>query len=154
MKKVIFTMAITICFATTALISCKPSTKEGVVLDQKVQNAQHNVDNAKDSLVAAKKAATAEEWQSFKYNADSIMANNDAKIAEFRRKIKKTGNTMNVQYEKNIEALEQKNKELKLKMKTYKNDANEDWQSFKTEFNHDMTDLGQALKNFTVNNKN
>ena len=34
----------------------------------------------------------------------------------------------------------------------YKNDANSDWQSFKKEYNRDMEDLGESLKNFTVKN--
>jgi hypothetical protein len=38
-------------------------------------------------------------------------------------------------------------------MDTYKNDANSNWQSFKREFKHDTDELGQALKDFTVNNK-
>jgi hypothetical protein len=28
-----------------------------------------------------------------------------------------------------------------------------DWESFKREFNHDMDELGQALKDLTVDNK-
>ena len=68
-------------------------------------------------------------------------------------KIKTSEKSIDNQYEKNIEALEQKNKNLKEKMKTYKKGVNSDWQSFQREFNHDMDELGNALKDLTVNNK-
>jgi hypothetical protein len=67
--------------------------------------------------------------------------------------MKKTGNAMDAKYEKNIATLEEKNNTLKTKMKAYKNDTNADWKSFKTEFNHDMDELGSALKDLTVDNK-
>jgi hypothetical protein len=41
---------------------------------------------------------------------------------------------------------------MKKKMANYKADKIEDWESFKTDFSNDMTDLGQALKNFTIDN--
>lgn len=153
MKKGIFTITIAMIIATTVLISCKQSTREEVVLEDKLQDAKENVDIVKDSLVAARKAATAEEWQSFKNEADSIINVNDARIAELKLKMKKTGKSIDAQYEKNIEAMEQKNKNLKVKIKTYKNEVDADWQSFKSEFNHDMTEIGQALKNTRVDNK-
>lgn len=49
--------------------------------------------------------------------------------------------------------MEQKNKELKVKIDSYKNDVNSDWKAFKKEFNHDMDQLGKSLKDFTVDNK-
>lgn len=38
-------------------------------------------------------------------------------------------------------------------METYKNDANADWQSFKREFDHDIDEVGQALKDLRVDNE-
>jgi len=49
--------------------------------------------------------------------------------------------------------LRKKNKRLKEKLDSYKNDADSDWHSFKREFNHDMDELGHSLKDFTVDNK-
>lgn len=68
-------------------------------------------------------------------------------------KIKKTGNDIDKAYQRNIDTIEQKNKNLKIKMDSYKNDVDSDWQSFKREFSHDMDELGKSLKDFTVNNK-
>jgi hypothetical protein len=153
MKKIIRNLVVIMFVAGLVLVSCKPSTKEENASQEKVEDAKENLQDAKDSLVAAKKSATAEEWQDFKDETESIIDKNEARIAELKLKMKKTGKSMDAKYEKNIEVLEQKNKDLKVKIETYKNDANADWQSFKREFNHDMDEIGQALKDLTINNK-
>jgi hypothetical protein len=70
-----------------------------------------------------------------------------------KTKMKKTGKSIDEAYAKQIEALELKNKNIKLKVQEYKNDTNSDWQSFKEEYNRDMDELGTAMKNLTVDNK-
>jgi len=40
----------------------------------------------------------------------------------------------------------------KVKISKYKNDGNEKWESFKREFNYDMDELGQSLKDLGENN--
>ena len=146
MKKTIFTLVIATFVVGTAFMSCKPATKEEI-------EATENVKEANQELKEAKRAATAEEWQEFKDNMNEAISENEARIADLKLEMKKTGKSVDAKYEENIDALEQKNKDLKVKMETYKNDANADWESFKREFNHDMDELGQALKDLTVNNK-
>ncbi|HEY6143200.1 MAG TPA: hypothetical protein VIV55_07180 [Flavobacterium sp.] len=146
MKKTILTLVITMFVVTTAFVSCKPATKEEI-------EAKENVQEANEELTEAKRAATAEEWQGFKDDMNEAIKKNEERIAELKLKMKKTGKSIDAEYEENIDALEQKNKDLKVKMETYKNDANADWESFKREFNHDMDEVGQALKDLTVDNK-
>ena len=146
MKKTILTLVITMFVVTAAFVSCKPATKEEI-------EAKENVQEANEELTEAKRAATAEEWQEFKDDMNEAIKKNEERIAELKLEMKKTGKSVDAQYEKSIDDLEQKNKDLKIKMETYKNDANADWQSFKREFNHDMDELGNALKDLTVNNK-
>ncbi|MBA4319580.1 MAG: hypothetical protein C0412_14355 [Flavobacterium sp.] len=153
MKKIIFFLAITTFIVGTTVVGCKSTTKEEIESQEKVDVAEQNLKDAKDSLVVAKKAATAEEWQTFKNQTDSVISYNEAQIAELKLKMQKTGKSVDAKYQKNIDILEQKNKDLKVKVDTYKNDANSDWQSFKREFNHDMDEIGQAFKDLTVDNK-
>ena len=153
MKKTIFFLAITTFIAGTVLVSCKSSTKEEIESRDKVDVAEQNLKDAKDSLVMAKKAATAEEWQSFKDQKDSVISYNEAKIAELKLKMQNAGKSVDAKYQKNIDLLEQRNKDLKIKGDTYKNDANSNWQSFKREFKHDMDEIGQAFKDVAVDNK-
>ncbi len=153
MKKTIFLLAITTFIVGTTLVGCKSTTKEEIASQEKVDDAQQNLDNAKDSLVVARKAATNEEWQTFKNQTDSVISYNEAQIADLKLKMQNTGKTVDAKYQKNIDILEQKNKNLKVKIDTYKNDANSDWRSFKREFSHDMDEIGQAFRDLTVDNK-
>lgn len=153
MKKTIFILAIATFMVGTTLVGCKSTTKEEVASQEKVDEAEQDLEDAKDSLVVAKKAATAEEWQTFKDQTDSVISYNEGQITVLKQKMQKTGKSVDAKYQKNIDILEQKNKNLKTKIDTYKNDANSDWQSFKREFNHDMDEIGKSFKDLTVDNK-
>lgn len=153
MKKSVFTLAV-VAFATAMLLaSCKPSTPEEKESQEKVEIARDNLDDAKDSLAVARKEATKQEFDAFRNSGDSIIRINNLKIAELKLKMKETGKSIDASYQKNIDVLEQKNENLKVKMDTFKNDAKSDWQSFKREFKHDTDEIGKALKDLTVNNK-
>lgn len=153
MKKSIFALAVVTCISGALQISCKPATIEEKEAQEKVELARDKVDDARDSLKAAKKEAFKEEWTAFKYSSDSIIKINDSKIAQLKLRMKNTGKSIDLGYQKNIDLLEQRNKDLKVKMDTYKNDMNSDWQSFKKEFKRDTEELGKALKDFTVDKK-
>ena len=154
MKKSILTLAIATFMIGSMVASCKPNTEKEQAAQDSVDSAKVAVTDAENDLDEAKRGATAEEWQAFKDSTNVKIEENNAKIAELKLKIKKTGKDIDKAYQRNIDTIEQKNKNLKAKMDSYKNDVNSDWQSFKREFNHDMDELGQSLKDFTVNNKN
>lgn len=153
MKKPILTLAIVTFLIGTVFMSCKSNTEKEQDAQQSVDSAKVALEEARDDLDEAKRAATAEEWQKFKDSTNAKIDENKAEIAELKLKIKKTGNDIDNAYQRNIDTIEQKNKNLKAKLDSYKNDVDSDWQSFKREFNHDMDELGQSLKDFTVNNK-
>ena len=56
------------------------------------------------------------------------------------------------EYKEKIAKLEQKNTDMKKRMNDYKSDSQEQWESFQREFNHDMDELGNSLKDLTKNN--
>ena len=56
------------------------------------------------------------------------------------------------EYKEKIAKLEQKNTDMKRRMDDYKSDSQEQWESFQREFNHDMDELGNSLKDLTKNN--
>nr|MBP8086991.1 hypothetical protein [Saprospiraceae bacterium] len=89
----------------------------------------------------------------FKSDAEIKIKENEVRIGELKVKMKKSGKTFDAMYEKNIIALEEKNKDLKTRIASYETNQS-DWDAFTREFNHDMDELGQALKDLTVNNKN
>lgn len=132
------------------------------------QSSANKVEEAKEDVVEAKEelkevqaearaeaivVANAEEWRVFKADSEAKIKENEIRIDELKVKMKKSGKTFDAMYEKNIIALEQKNKDMKVRITNYENNQS-DWNSFTREFNHDMDELGQALKDLTVNNKN
>ena len=152
MRKTILSLALLTMTAGTVLVGCKDASKEEKEARENVQDAKENLDDAKVELSAARRAATEEEWKAFKDSTNQVIADNEKRIAEMKSNLKKTGKTIDSEYQKKIAALEVKNNEIKTKLEMYKNDADSDWQSFKKEYHRDMDDLGNSIKNFTVKN--
>lgn len=156
MKKVIFMLVVLSTFTTGIIFTgCQTS-------DQKVDEAKTKVQDAKDDLKEvqqdaneeALKAATAEEWTIFKSESDIKIKANETLIANMKDKMKASGKKMDAVYEKNIDLLEQRNKDMRNRIDAYDNNSKSNWASFKREFNHDMDELGIAFRDLTVNNKN
>jgi hypothetical protein len=60
---------------------------------------------------------------------------------------------MRKEYRERIAELKSRNEKAKERLNNYNDNNHEKWEDFKREFNHDMDELGNALKDFTVNNK-
>jgi hypothetical protein len=86
------------------------------------------------------------DWKQFKVNANLKIKANEKSIAEFKLKMKKEGRKFKVQYKKEVAVLEQKDVELKNKLREYKYDSKEKWEEFKIGFNHDMDVVGKSIK--------
>jgi len=154
MNKKIITLAVTsVLVAGSIFTSCKsPSQKEDAA-QANVEDAQQDLNAAQDKADAANlKVATAEEWTAFKNESEIKIRDNEVRIAELKVKMKKPGKVFDSMYEKRIESLEQQNRDLQARMDAYEK-SQSDWETFKSEFNHDMDELGKALKDLTVDNK-
>jgi outer membrane murein-binding lipoprotein Lpp len=148
MKKTLIALMVVATIATaSALTGCGPSTP-------KEDAAQTKVDEAQQDLNDAQRAATAEEWQAFKDETDIKIKENELRIAELKVKMKKSGKAIDAIYEKKIDDLEQQNMDMKARVEAYEQTGKTEWEAFKQEFNHDMDELGNALKDLTVDNKN
>lgn len=154
MKKTIVAIAVaSMLIAGSVFTGCKsPAQKENDAQGE-VQDAKEDLNNAQnDANTEAQKVATAEEWSAFKSDADLKIKSNEVRIAELTVKMNKPGEILDPIYKKRIQTLEQQNKDLKARMDAYDKNHS-DWETFKREFNHDMDELGQALKDITVDNK-
>ena len=109
-------------------------------------------EEVKDANADAVKKANAEEWKEFKAKSNEEIKENEKKIAELKVKLKKPGKMLDPMYEKRIANLEEKNRNLQLKLDGYETNQS-DWESFKAEFKHDMDEFGKAFKDITVNNE-
>jgi hypothetical protein len=168
MKKSIFMFATaTILTAAIALTACDSPEKKVENAQAKVDNAQEKVADAKDKVADAKdnltetqkmanaeaeKVANAAAWKAYKVESEVKIKANDTRIAELKAGMKKAGKSVTALYKENVVILEKKNAAMKARISDY-DKSQSNWESFKTEFNHDMDELGTALKDFTVNNK-
>ena len=118
---------------------------------QKVDNAENRVDDANKDLDRANEEYVKEVAQYRAETNERILAN-DKSAAEFRKRIEHDKKDAKADYNKRIAELEQKNSDMRRKMDDYKADTRENWEKFKTEFNHDMDELGTAFKDLTVKN--
>jgi len=118
-----------------------------------VQDARQDLNAAqKEANEIGQELATAEEWATFKSESEVKIKENEIRITEITVKMKKPGEIFDELYEKRIADLEQQNKDLRARLIAYEK-SQSNWESFKREFNHDMDELGQALKDLTVDNK-
>ncbi|MFZ1703120.1 MAG: hypothetical protein WAT79_02175 [Saprospiraceae bacterium] len=119
---------------------------------QKVDTAQDDVIQAEENLTDAKNNYT-EEIANFKQESNEKITAYEIMIADLKVEMKDAKKDVKASYDKQIAALEQKNLEMKRRMNDYQDDGVDKWQSFKTEFNRDMEELGNSLRGFTVDNK-
>jgi hypothetical protein len=80
------------------------------------------------------------------------IAANEESIREFNARMAKDKRSAKADYKKRIADLDQKNRDMKLKMDNYKEEGKDKWLIFKAEFSHDMDEMGKAFKDLTVNN--
>jgi hypothetical protein len=125
--------------------------------EQKIADAKADVtvakQDVKDAVADAQTAAEREDWLAFKGAAEIRIAVNDKSIAEYKLKMTAADGKQHAEYDKRIDALELKNKELRARLDKYPDGGKNTWEQFKSEFSHDMDELGSALKDFAVDNK-
>ena len=128
---------------------------------QKHKVAQTKMLFAKEDLIAAqeyaneavKNAATPEEWNTFRNESELKIREIEIRIAELNVKLQKPAEIPDArQYEKKIAILELQNKDMKARLDAYER-IQSDWETFKRDFNHDITAIGNELKDLTGDNK-
>ena len=153
MKKTILTMATVAFFAVTA------TTAFGQNTDKKSDKAREDLTEAKQDLTEAKQDLkeaqqdSVADYQNFKKESEATFVKNEKSLADYKVKVSQSDVSRRAEYEKNLNALNQKNVDLKKRMVDFKQDGKTKWSSFKNEFNNDMDDFGKELKDFTVDNK-
>ncbi|MFN3852059.1 MAG: hypothetical protein ACK4NY_21670 [Spirosomataceae bacterium] len=126
--------------------------------DKKAAKARKEVSEAKKNVAEAQmdlreaKIDSAINFQEFKKNAEAIIAQNQDAIAELKAQKWNDNKMANKKYNKKVNALEQKNNDLKKKIDRSVTTKTNKWTEFKREFNHDMEELGKAIKDIGINN--
>ncbi len=161
MKKTNFNFAPTIALImlmatsifTSVFTSCQSATKKEENAEKKVEKAEEDLKDAqKQVVVEQQKEANADEWKAFREATEQKIKDNDDRITALKAEMKASEKANDAAYKARIEGVEAKNKAMRDRMNNQEK-MKSDWESFKREFNHDMDELGQSLKDFTVNNK-
>jgi len=145
----LFTVIVLGTVALIVLIGCNQRSQK-----QKVADASSDVSEAKqDAREAEVETAAQADWLTFKSDSESRIAVNEKIVAEYKAKMTAVDGKLNAKYDKKIEELENKNKDIKKKLVEYKIDGKSSWEQFKNELSGDLDELGTALKNFVVDEK-
>lgn len=149
MKKFVYLFSAITLVTGLSLAGCNNSTEDGTTEN----------DAGRDTVVIEEKndavtirVATSDEWAAFKADAEAKIEANEKRIAELKVKLKKPGKVLDKIYANRIEALEQRNRDLRLKITAYETNKT-DWEKFKEEFNHDLDELGKAISDIFTDNK-
>lgn len=144
MKNSILILAAATFIAGATFSSC--DTPKGDVLDaqENVAKANSNLDEATDNYIA--------DIEQYRAETSEKIAVNDRTIVDLKASVENKDAATKAEYWKRIAELENKNRELKTRMDNYKADGKENWETFRSEFNHDMDGLGNAFRDVTVKN--
>lgn len=70
---------------------------------------------------------------------------NKKQVEAFKEKIGKAGSKVKAKYNKEVMALEQKNRDLKKKLKEYKDEGQSKWGEFKKNVKYDADGIGKTV---------
>jgi hypothetical protein len=137
--KLTMTLFTVLCFG-----ACNSSSDKVNSAKEDVKEAEISLEDAKDNYDA--------EYEKFKLESNEKISANEKIIADLKVYSHDKKAEVKAGYEKTIESMETRNREMKSKVAEYKRVSNDGWESFKREFNHDMDELGKALSDLTTNN--
>jgi phosphoenolpyruvate-protein kinase (PTS system EI component) len=144
MKKSIIKLSSSLFIAAIIVSSCNSPAK-------KVEKAQENLNEAKEEFTQAYKDSVA-DYELFRTTSEGRIASNEKVITAFKARITSDKRKLKAKDQKMIDEFEQKNIDMRKKMEEYKESTKDHWVEFKTEFNHDMDELGKAIHDLTVKN--
>jgi hypothetical protein len=145
MKKLFFTLTASLLLTGAIFTSCDFAT-------EKINNVKNSASEANEDFSNAKEEYLV-DIENFKAETATKIEANNQKIEALNVRIEYAKKDVKAYSQEQINILEQKNSEMKIKLDEYKEDGKDNWEIFKTEFSSDMDDLGEAFKNFTVKNE-
>jgi hypothetical protein len=141
-------------FMTVSLVpGCQSSEQKVENAEYKLQNARLNVKEAEKNLDQTIKDSI-ENYKKFKSDYEARIQAYEKNIADLKIMIANERLENRAAFEQKLADLEKRNIILKKRLADYKSEEQTQWTVFKTEFTHDMEELGKALKDITVKNIN
>lgn len=146
MKKTTLIVTLTALLAVFNFMSCKSSKEE------KMEDAQENIEEAKEDVAAANNmdnsatsgTVTVEEWNSYRAGIDARIQANNERIADLKQKIKQPGKVLDNNRQKRIDELEARNAKLKQQLADYKVEAG-GWVTFKADIDRELDEISKSI---------
>jgi len=137
--------------AGTIFTGCESNTgKTENTPDQKQKSMNEDASQSTGTTVMA--GDTIMDYQNFKKESENKILAFERSIAQLKVKIAAGEEKTREEYSKQLDSLEQKNKDMKKKLEDYKEDGKDKGSQFRNEFNHDMDELGKAIEDLTLKN--
>lgn len=115
---------------------------------EKLDNAEKEVTEANKALEEANKEYL-EDVKAYKAETEKTIEKNKERIADLKLQAAKEKENIRAENLKKIEELERQNNNLKGKLFDYREENKDKWNTFKSEFSHDMDELGKAIAGLT-----
>lgn len=138
--------------AALTLFSGCADTQDDMESNSEMNDAAKDLNESERELQEARDEY-AKKYEEFKMESENKIAENKKTIAELKAK-KTMSKADKAELDKQLTELEMKNDALYEKMNNYNDEGSDKWESFKSEFNHDMDGIGNALKDLVKNNSN
>lgn len=135
-------------YAAVILITAAFGCNSG---EQKVENAAKDLQEAKTELREEKRDSVA-SYMEFKQESEARILENEKSIDAYKARMKTAGKKIKESDQKMIDNLQQSNIDMRKRIEEYKENGEDAWTKFKNEFNHDLEQLGAAIKDITVDN--
>ena len=140
-------------FLTSLLTGFDSNAQQAPASKENSREEKKNIKEAKKAAEQEELQATEkEEYQTFMKESAEKIQSNESKIKELKESKKEEAIAADQDYEKRINNLQEKNEEMKMRMKNYQ-PKKSTWVQFKEEFNLDISELGNAFKDIAVNNR-
>lgn len=149
MKTYIIKTILTTSIIGLFMTSCNnsPTAKEEDVKEatQDLIDAEADFDQAEYDSIS--------NFNAFKENIQLKLVENQSVINDLKSKISSKGKVDRDIDEVEINKLEKRNTELKLKIENYEQGPEQKWALFKVDFNNELDDLGKSISNMADRNK-
>jgi len=123
----------------------------GVALSSCEDNQQRKIENAREDVMDAQ-VDLEKEKQELRDTYDEAFRENERTIGDLRTRVRDADEKDRDRYTVQIDELETRNRDMRTRLNDYSDNTRAGWDNFKREFNRDMDELGQALRNITVDN--
>jgi hypothetical protein len=117
----------------------------------KLDKAQYEVSEARKELLDAQEDYK-KEVAIYKEESAHKISENEQNIANFSLKTEYRSEKKLNTAQKQLLGFEQKNEELKMRMNNFEVNEIDKWEAFKAELDHDIAELGLAIRDFANSN--